>query len=241
MNKINEEAFHEQNKRRADMTKASSVDAPKLHPDRPKLKIIMTAALLLAMSSSVSHAQTVTVLDTLGTATPKTTFSVFGTGGQSISNEQFVGPQFTLTRRSVLTKIGAFINNCRSIISGVPQCPNALPFVVQIRRSVNGMPDPSLLIAATPLSHDNDPLIVSFESAEFDDVPLEAGTYFALFAPQQAADAGFLLGSAQGFVSGITVIGHVSPTGSSLDTANFAAVQIIARSVEKGTHAESGK
>jgi hypothetical protein len=226
------------------MSKLNDVNTPKLHPDRPKLKIIMTAALLLATSStlpSVSHAQTVTVVDTLGTATPKTTFSVFGSGGIAISNEQFVGPQFTLTHRSVLTKVGAFINNCRSILSGVPQCPNTLPFVVQIRRSVNGMPDPSLLIAAAPLTHDNDPLIVSFESAEFDDIPLEAGTYFALFAPQQAADAGFLLGSAQGFVSGITALGTVSPTGSSFDPANYAAVQIIARSVKKGTHPKSEK
>lgn len=226
------------------MNKINAVDTPKLHPDRPKLKLIMTAALFLTLSStlpSASHAQTVTVLDTLGTATPKTTFSVFGAGGIAISNEQFVGPQFTLTRRSVLTKVGAFINNCRSISSGVPQCPNTLPFVVQIRRSVNGVPDPSLLVAAAPLSHDNDPLVVSFESAEFDDIPLEPGTYFALFAPQQAADAGVLLGSARGYVSGITAIGTVSPTGSSLDPANYAAVQIIAKPVKKGAHAKSEK
>jgi hypothetical protein len=219
------------------MTKACTVNAPKLHPDGPKLKIVKTAALLLVMSSvtqSVSHAQTVTVLDTLGTATPKTTFSVFGSAGQSISSGQIVGPQFTLTRRSVLTKIGAFINNCRSIISGVPQCPNTLPFVVQIRRSINGSPDPSLLIAATPLSHDNDPLTVSFESAQLNDVPLEAGTYFALFAPQQAGDAGFLLGTADGFVAGLTTLGFVNLTGSSFASENFAAVRIIARPVQRG-------
>jgi hypothetical protein len=251
------------------MTKACTVNAPKLHPDRLKLKIVKTAALLLVMSSvtqsvshaqtgtvldrldtatpkttfgafgsggqsGVSHAQTGTVLDTLDTATPKTTFSVFGSGGQAVSNGQIVGPQFTLTRRSVLTKIGAFINNCNSIISGVPQCPNTLPFVVQIRRSINGLPDPSLLIAATPLSHDNDPLTVSFESAELNDVPLEAGTYFALFAPQQAGDAGLLLGTATGFVAGLTTIGFVNLTGSSFTSATFAAVRIIARPVQPG-------
>jgi len=225
------------------MEKMNGMDAPKRHPDRPKLKMMMTAALLLAMSSTlsnVSHAQTVTVLDTLGTATPKTTFSVFGSGGIAITNEQFAGPQFTLTQRSVLTRVGAFVNNCSSIIAGVPQCPNTLPFVVQIRRSVNGLPDPNLLVAAAPLTHDNDPLTVSFEWAKFDDIPLEPGTYFALFAPQQATDAGFLLSSAKDYVAGITTIGYVSPTGSSLDTANYAAVQIIARAVKKGTHAEPG-
>jgi hypothetical protein len=239
------------------MNKTNGVATPKLHPDRPKLKNIMTAALLLAMSStlssvshaqtisstpsSVSHAQTVTVLNTLGTATPRTTFSVFGSSGYAIFREQFAGPPFTLTRRSVLTKVGAFVNNCGQITAGVPQCPNTLPFVVQIRRSVNGAPDPDLLIAAAPLSHDNNPLVVSFESADFDDIPLEAGTYFAIFAPQQATDAGLLLGLSQGYVSSITAVGVVTPTGSTLDTANYAAVQIIARPFKKGTHAYPGK
>lgn len=231
------------------MNKPSGVDTPKLHPGRPTSKIVTTAALLLAMSStlsSVSHAQTdaatpsgahhahtVTVLDTLGTATPKTKFSLFGSAGITIINDQFAGPQFTLKRRSVLTSVGAFVNNCNSFSGGVPQCRNTLPFVVQIRRSVNGVPDPRLLIAAAPLTHDNDPLTFSFESAGFDDIPLEAGTYFAIIAPQQAADGGYLLGSAQSYVAGITAIGIVNPTGSMLDSANYAAVRIIAKPVKK--------
>jgi hypothetical protein len=226
------------------MNRLNGVGRPKLHPDRPRLKIITTAALLLAMSSTlpgVSHAQRVTVVDTLGTATPRTTFSIFGTGGLAISSDDFVGPRFTLTRRSVLTRVGAFVNNCASIISGVPQCPHTRPFVVQIRREVDGRPDPRLVVAAAPLSHDNDPLIVSFESAEFDDVPLEAGTYFALFAPQQAADGGLLLATAPGYIAGITALGTVNPFGSALDPANHAAVQIIARPVDKGRHPKPEK
>jgi len=128
------------------------------------------------------------------------------------------------------------VNNCDSITAGVPQCPNTRPFVVQIRRSINGAPDPRLLVAAAPLSHDNNPLVVSFESAEFDDVPLEPGTYFGMFAPQQTTDAGILLSSAEGYVAGIAPIGTVTPAGSTLDAANYAAVRIIARPVKKGSH-----
>jgi hypothetical protein len=70
---------------------------------------------------------------------------------------------------------------------------------------------------------------------------LEAGTYFAIFAPQQATDAGILLASAQGYTAGITALGTVTPAGSTLDPANYAAVQIIARPFKKGAHAHPGK
>ena len=206
---------------------------PEVHTDRPARKIVMAAALLLAMSSmlpGLSHAQTITLVDTLSTV-PGKTFNIFGTGGLAITTEQFVGPRFTLTQRAVLTRVGAFVNNCATITSGVPQCPNALPFVVQIRRSVNGAPDPRLVVAAAPLSHDNNPLAVSFESASFDNIPLEAGTYFAVFAPQQAGDGGLLLSTAPGFVAGITAIGEVRPSGNILNPADHAAVQVIARAL----------
>jgi hypothetical protein len=194
-------------------------------------------ALSLVPSAKVC-AQVYTVLDTAGTATSRTTFSVFGSTGQVIGSAQFVGPQFTLTQRSVLTKIEALLNNCAVIIAGAPQCPNTLPFVVQIRRSINGAPDPRLLIAAVPLTHDNDPLTVSMERAELDDVPLEPGTYFALFAPQQESDAGFLLSNANGgaYQAGMTTIGVVTSTGSFADT-NFVAVRIVAKVVHRHTHA----
>jgi len=197
---------------------------------------ILLLALPLVPSASV-HAQVYTVLDTAGAATSATTFSVFGSAGQAIGSTQFVGPQFTLTRRSVLTKIEALVNNCSMIVAGVPQCPNTLPFVVQIRRSINGVPDPRLLIAATPLTHDNDPLTVSMEDASLDDVPLEPGTYFALFAPQQESDGGFLLSNANGgaYQAGMTTIGFVTSTGSSAET-NSVAVRIVAKVVHRPDH-----
>jgi hypothetical protein len=233
------------------MNDIAGVDTPMLQLERPRGKRILPAALLLAMVSTlagVGQAQTVAdadashgarprstyvVLDTLGTATPTTKFSVFGSGGNGIFSEQFIGPQFTLPRRSVLTQVGGFVNNCDSILSGVPQCPNTRPFVVQIRRSVNGAPDPRLVVAAAPLTHDNDPLVVSFESARFDAIPLEAGTYFAIFTPQQAGDAGFLIGSALGYAPGITAVGTITPAGSTFDAAAHTAVRIVARPVRR--------
>jgi hypothetical protein len=136
--------------RRCSMNKTSGAD--RARANRPGRKIVTAAGLLLAMSATLpglSQAQTFTVVDTLSTA-PGKTFSIFGTGGLAITTEQFVGPRFTLTQRAVLTRVGAFVNNCATITSGVPQCPNALPFVVQIRRSVNGAPDPRLVVAAAP-------------------------------------------------------------------------------------------
>lgn len=233
------------------MNESDSVATPMLQAARPMGKRILPGALLLAIASTlagVGHAQTVTdadashgprprstyvVLDTLGAATPATKFSVFGSGGNGIFSEQFIGPQFTLPRRSVLTQVGGFVNNCDSILSGVPQCPNTRPFVVQIRRSVNGAPDPRLVVAAAPLTHDNDPLVVSFESARFDGIPLAAGTYFAIFAPQQAGDAGFLIGSAPGYTPGITAVGTITPAGSTFDAAAHTAVRIVARPVRR--------
>jgi hypothetical protein len=202
---------------------------------RAMLKAVGGALLVLVLSSTpfaTSRAQTFTVIDTTGGAAPGTTFSVFGSSGQVIGSEQFVGPQFTLTKRAVLKKIEAFVNNCRAIVGGVPQCPNTLPLVVQIRRSINGVPDPRLLIAATPLSDDDDPLTFSLESAELEDVPLEPGTYFVLFSPQQESDAGMLLASANagGFLAGETAVGFVTPTGSPTVTIPVA-VRIVAKVV----------
>jgi len=200
------------------------------------------AALLLAAASSGAMGDprhTITLVDTLGAATPQTVFSIPGTSGQAVALTQFVGPRFTLTEPSVIVRVGGFLNNCRAIGAGVPECPDTRPLVVQIRREVNGAPDPVLVVAAVPLSDDADPLTVSFESASLDDVVLEPGTYYALFAPQQALDGGFLLGqqSAVGYLAGVATVGYVSPERAFSEPA-MVAVQVIAKPVRrhKGRH-----
>lgn len=136
-------------------------------------------------------AQAITIVDSLGEATPSKQFSVFGTAGLSISPNQFFGPNFVLTEPTIITEIGGFVNNCKQIISGQPNCPNTLPFTVEIYPSLNGVPDRFNKIQSFTLSHDNNPLVISYESVS-PNLLLEPGAYFALFAPQ-GSDSGFLL------------------------------------------------
>jgi hypothetical protein len=187
--------------------------------------------LLLMTLPTASVAEASVILDSLGTATPTTLFSVFGAGGQAIFTQQFVGPRFTLATTTSLSEIGGFVNNCASLIGGVPQCPDTLPFIVQIRPAAHDVPDPASVLASFELSHDNNPLLVSFESVAVD-LTLPPGTYFALFAPQQDRDAGFLLSSATSpfnYVAGSVPLGFLDPlSGESFisSTPLGAAVRI---------------
>jgi len=65
-----------------------------------------------------------------------------------------------------------------------------------------------VVLATFTLSHDNDPLTVSFESVSIN-LLLQPGSYFALFAPQ-GADQGFLLAQAfsgAGYQAGLIQMG----------------------------------
>jgi hypothetical protein len=193
------------------------------------LRIGLVAAILLVsfLWQPVAQADTTTttIVDTLGMATPSTTFSVFGTGATTISEDQYVGPQFTLTGETVITEIGGFMNNCGQFNPPfVPDCPNTLPFEVQIRPALSGggVPDPSTVLATFVLSHDDDPLVYSFESVSTN-LTLGPGTYFALFHAQQADDVGGLLGNAQtpfGYLPAVTALGI-------LDTSTGVTVPVL--------------
>jgi hypothetical protein len=140
-----------------------------------------------------------------------------------------VGPEIILTQPTTITEIGGFLNNCGSIDRGSPQCPGTLPFTVQIRRSTNGIPDPATVLASFALSHDDDPLVVSYESVA-PNLTLEAGSYFALFA-SQGSDAGFLLDNAIdpfNYQAGATTFGFFNPgTGTSSAGAGQGAVRVL--------------
>lgn len=170
------------------------------------------------------------LVDALGAATPATQFSVFGSAGTSILSSQFVGPEFILTQPTTITEIGGFVNNCGSIVAGSPQCPGTLPFTVQIRPSRNGIPDAATVLASFALSHDDDPLVISYESVA-PNLTLGPGSYFAMFAPQ-GNDAGFLLGNASDpfrYQAGSIRFGIFDPgTGISSAETNMGAVRILA-------------
>lgn len=189
-----------------------------------------TASLGRGRTADVDGTSTVSLLDALGAATPATRFSVFGSGGSTIISYQFAGPEFTLTQPTMITEIGGFVNNCGDIVAGSPQCPGTLPFIVQIRPSRNGIPDAATVLASFALSHDDDPLVVSYESVA-PDLTLGPGRYFALFAPQ-GSDAGFLLASATdpfNYQAGSITLGFFDPgTGtSSAEAGAVGAVRIL--------------
>jgi len=191
--------------------------------------VTLIAGLLLFASVVPGNTATISIVDSLGVATPDTQFSTFA-AGTSILPSQFVGPKFTLTQPTTLTEIGAFVNNCISIIGGVPQCPNTLPFTVQIRPATTlGVPNASVVLATFTLSHDNDPLTVSFESVSIN-LLLQPGSYFALFAPQ-GADQGFLLAQAfsgAGYQAGLIQMGALNPFTSNANVSSqFGAVRIL--------------
>jgi hypothetical protein len=167
------------------------------------------------------------VVDSLAGLDTTTSFSVFGSGGQSIATSQLVGPRFILERRTLITEIGAYVMNCSTIIGGEPICPDRKPFIVEIHPAVGGVPDPSIVLAVFHLSDDGDPLLVSFESVSTH-FTLPAGSYFALFAPGQPQDSGFLLGSAQvpfEYRSDLIPLGVVTENGAYV-VEGFAAVRI---------------
>jgi hypothetical protein len=161
---------------------------------------------LASTDATAQPGDPLTLVDTLGTATPTTTFDFAGSGGWALFAEQKVGPRFVLTRPTAITEIGGIVNNCEVIFMGVPQCPDTAPLVVQIVPvSVDGLPDVQNVLATLVLSHDNDPLTFSYESVN-PNLQLDAGTYFALFGAQNK-DVGHLLAIAPGYAAGVTTMG----------------------------------
>jgi hypothetical protein len=188
-----------------------------------------TASLGRGVTADVVATSTLSLVDALGAATPATQFSVFGSGGSTIISSQFAGPEFILTQPTTVTEIGAFVNNCGDIVAGSPQCPGTLPFTVQIRPSRNGVPDAATVLAALALSHDDDPLVISYESVA-PNLTLGPGSYFALFAPQ-GRDAGLLLDNASipfKYQAGSITLGVFDPsTGIPSAFPNTGAVRIL--------------
>jgi hypothetical protein len=183
---------------------------------------------VLAFGGSAAQAGTgFTILDTLGGAPPTQTFSVFGTAGSTIGPTSYTGPRFTLAKRTTITEIGGFMNNCKSIVLGVPQCPDTRPFLVQIRPALAGGPDPSTVLATFQLSNDANPLVISYESAA-PMYTLDAGTYYALFVPQ-GTDEGYILGNtSSGYRAGVPIVGTFNPVTGSTSTEQVpTAVRIL--------------
>src|SRR6266702_1699237 len=100
-----------------------------------------------------------------------------------IGKTEHTGPEFTLTQITMITEIGGFVNHFG---------PGTRPFKVDILKSTNGVPDPSHILRTFVLTSDNDPTVISYESATIS-LLLRPGSYFALFAPQ-GDDEGYIIG-----------------------------------------------
>lgn len=196
-----------------------------------KLSSIVMLIVGLAIFVSVGQASApVSILDSLGTATPATQFPLFESTGLGILDDNFIGPQFTLTQPTTLTEIGAFVNSrCIFTDDDVALCSDPSPLIVQIRPALNGLPDPSTVLASFVLSHDNDPLVISYESVATN-LLLQPGTYFALFVPQTNNVGLFLTTATSPFAYQAEVIniGALNPaTQDAVVLQTFAAARIL--------------
>jgi len=202
---------------------------------RPRL-IVATLFCVLA-SVSVALADPIRIVDTLGAVTTDATFDLDGSSGVSIigltptASFQFVGPQITLVRPTLITSVGAFVNACGAgAVNGSGTCTAGSPVSAEIRPAGlnSASPDPHRVIASFALSTDADPRTISFESASVR-LTLQPGTYFALFT-LPPGEGGFVLASAQqpfAYTALRTTIGVVDSNRSFLENA-VAAVQITA-------------
>lgn len=184
-----------------------------------RLRLVLVTAAAVAVPVAPVYSQA--VVDTLN-ASPETTFSLPGSGGQPVYAGELGGPRFTLTKTSRVLEIGAFL-------ATFPTVPGYLPFVVQIRHSVDGLPDPSGLIATFVLSDDQNQDVISYESVRPGYV-LPPGEYFALFSSQRLEDGGYILGNTStGYLAGQTYFGFWQPeTGIANWGLPYAAVRILA-------------
>ena len=137
------------------------------------------------------------ILDSINGLDTSQIYSVFGSAGIALASQDIVGPQFTLTQPTLLTSVGAFVSHCGDIENGVPNCPNRLPFLVEIVGDTSGDPDLTKVYGIYSLPIQPDPLTIAFESVN-PYLLLAPGTYYALFAGQ-LGDEGSLISLADGY------------------------------------------
>ncbi len=191
--------------------------------------LALLVAVALSATLGVSHAadrQEGVILDTLGAATPSTSFSIYASGGTTISSTQAVGPRFVLARPTTITEVGAFIN---------ASSPGAKPFLVEILTAgADGYPDRTSVLGHAKLRGDYDPREINFVSADLN-VRLPAGAYFALISTERGEDGGVLLATATdpfAYQARSITLGFAAPEGNIPSGYLPAAVRILGVAME---------
>jgi LysM repeat protein len=164
----------------------------------------------------------VAIVDTLGAATPDVTIDAPGSWGDTIFDRQSAGPMFSLADPTLITEIGGFLGSHRA------------PLRVEIRPSVDGVPDVSTVLATFELPMPRTEPTVSYVAVTRG-VVLPPGTYYAMFAAQ-AGDVGSLLGGASvpfEYRAGSTPMGYLNAIEgtSSASPAVYVAVRILGRAL----------
>jgi LysM repeat protein len=164
----------------------------------------------------------VAIVDTLGAATPAVTFDAPASWGDTISDRQNAGPLFSLADPTFVTEIGGFLSQ------------NRAPLRVEIRPSVDGVPDVSTVLATFELPMSGTEPTISYVAVK-PGVILPPGTYFAMFAPQ-AGDVGSLLGGASvpfEYRAGSTPMGYLNAIeGTSWASPGmYVVVRILGRAL----------
>ena len=162
-----------------------------------KLMVIFIAGvvtIVVALIAVKADASEAVIFDSLNGASAETSFEigVYGTSGRGVSAEWHVGVEVMLTKPTMITEVGGIMNNCGQIVNGVALCQGALPFVIEVRPTRNGYPDPDEVIANLVLTDDGNPLRYSYERWR-GRLHLRAGKYFFLVAPARAEDSGSIL------------------------------------------------
>ena len=128
--------------------------------------------------ADTSPPQDTIVIDTIGDLPTSTRFERSGSAGSGLNDRYNGGPEFTLTKPTTITEIGAYLNIC---CPENLERPQPIPSVyVNIHPQLNGKPDADTVIAFYALSNDNDPKLISYESVKVE-LRLEPGTYYAIF------------------------------------------------------------
>ena len=135
-----------------------------------------------ARGRDASIPQDTIVIDSIGDLPTNTRFKLPGSSGSPLDVHNSVGPEFTLTKATTITEIGAYVESCICLVRGkyLEPCEPFPTISVDIHPQLNGKPDLATVIASYNLSNDNDRTLTSYESVKIE-LTLEPGTYYAIF------------------------------------------------------------
>lgn len=151
----------------------------------------------------------VTLLDNLGDASTRSRLAVEGRNGISIAFDQSIGLRFEVTRPTVVTEVGGFVETF-----GVGD-PRAADVLVEIHPAhPDGRPDRDTVLASASIAPRPSVEVITYQAAPVRAL-LAPGVYYALFAADDDAAPGTIdviaVGSGQRITRG-GLVPYAAPT-----------------------------